>query len=358
MANNSSDLPFQPIRNTLYSSKELMSGYDPANPDSMASTFDFESYRYYVRCGGSAVTDPYAGMMEALHDNSILRAMTKLLQEVKKPTVAIMGGHNLQRDSADYRLVADVARKLTLESCFVASGGGPGAMEATHLGALLAHAPNEDVDEAIRVLKDCAKLPDSKSVLSDDGEQINVKILHELHAWVRPAQALALKYADGPKSLAVPTWYYGHEPISPFANHVAKYFQNSIREDVLLSIAANGIIYTRGAAGTLQEVFQDAAQNYYPKKGDSFAPMVFLGKQFWTEELPVLPLLNSLFIRIGKRLNQADFDRYIRIVDTVDEAVDALLMHGPSEEKTASRMTSLGFGPMMEQVRSQLLDDR
>jgi predicted Rossmann-fold nucleotide-binding protein len=358
MASSSSELPFQPIRNTLYGSPELMRGYDPDDPDSMARTFDFESYRYYIRCGGSAVIDPYAGMMEALHDNSILRAMTGFIADAKRPTVAIMGGHNLQRDSIDYRSVVDIARKLTIENCLVASGGGPGAMEATHLGALLAEASDSEVEDAIDSLKAYPKLPNSKAVLSKDGEQINTQILRELHAWVRPAHAISLRYANGPKSLAVPTWYYGDEPISPFASHFAKYFQNSIREDVLLSIAANGIIYTRGAAGTLQEVFQDAAQNYYPKEGETFAPMIFFGKQFWTEELPVLPVLQSLFIRIGKRLSEADFGRYIKIVDTVDEAVSALLSHGPTEEKTANRMMSLGFGPMMDQVRSLRLDSR
>ena len=70
------EVPFQPIRQTLYTSLELMDGYDPAEPDSMAQTLDFRSYRYFVANGGAAPTDPYAGMMEALHDNSMMRAMS------------------------------------------------------------------------------------------------------------------------------------------------------------------------------------------------------------------------------------------------------------------------------------------
>ena len=30
--------------------------------------------------------------------------------------------------------------------------------------------------------------------------------------------------------LGIPTWLYGHEPTTPFARVIAKYFQNSIRE--------------------------------------------------------------------------------------------------------------------------------
>jgi hypothetical protein len=94
-----------------------------------------------------------------------------------------------------------------------------------------------------------------------------------------PAVKVLDDLADGGRSLAVPTWHYGHEPLTPLATHVAKYFLNSIREDVLLALATNGIIYAPGRAGTLQEVFQDAAQNYY--RGDGpFSPMIFYDTKF------------------------------------------------------------------------------
>jgi hypothetical protein len=70
------DLPFQPIRSNLYSSRELMDAYDPNDPTSMGRTLDFRSYRYFTVAGGAVPKDPYAGMMESLHDNSIMRAMT------------------------------------------------------------------------------------------------------------------------------------------------------------------------------------------------------------------------------------------------------------------------------------------
>ena len=43
----------------------------------------------------------------------------------------------------------------------------------------------------------------------------------------------------------------------PFATHYGKYFQNSIREEALVSNSRAGIIYGQGGGGTLREVFQD-----------------------------------------------------------------------------------------------------
>jgi predicted Rossmann-fold nucleotide-binding protein len=57
-----------------------------------------------------------------------------------------------------------------------------------------------------------------------------------------------------------------------------------------------GIIYTPGSAGTLQEIFQDAAQNHYETFGYA-SPMVFLGTQFFTKDVPVFSLLNDLVKR-------------------------------------------------------------
>ena len=102
------------------------------------------------------------------------------------------------------------------------------------------------------------------------------------------------KYPRGPfESLGIPTWLYGHEPSAAFASHIAKLFENSIREDGLLTLAYGGIIYTPGSAGTLQEIFQDAAQNHYLSFGFA-SPMIFLGRKFWTEDVPVYPFLKDL----------------------------------------------------------------
>ena len=94
-------------------------------------------------------------------------------------------------------------------------------------------------------------------------------------------------------SVGIPTWFYGHEPATPFATHITKYFDNSIREDVLLAIAKGGVIYSPGSAGTMQEIFQDAAQNHYRTFGYE-SPMVFLDSEYWCEKFPIYPLLQGL----------------------------------------------------------------
>ena len=134
------------------------------------------------------------------------------------------------------------------------------------------------------------------------------------------------KYAYGndcPQSLGVPTWLYGHEPPNAFATHVAKYFANSLREDGLVSLATGGIVFAPGRAGTVQEIFQDGTQNHYATLG-LISPMVFLDREYWTRELPVLPLLERL--SAGRPYAQMIF-----AADTVEEVHALLDAHPPSK---------------------------
>ncbi|WAC67552.1 LOG family protein [Agrococcus sp. SL85] len=91
----------------------------------------------------------------------------------------------------------------------------------------------------------------------------------------------------------MPTWHYGHEPPNAFATAIAKYFQNSVREDILLRVANGGVVVMPGAGGTVQEIFQDACENSYAAEG-AWAPLVLLGERFWSEELPAWPLLRAV----------------------------------------------------------------
>lgn len=122
------------------------------------------------------------------------------------------------------------------------------------------------------------------------------------------------------ESLGIPTWLYGHEPATPFATHIAKLFENSIREDNILTFAYGGIVYTPGSAGTMQEIFQEAVQNHYLSFGFS-SPMVFLGRKFWTEDLPIYPLLQDL-MKSGKYKNLI-----LSLSDDANEVIDTLEEH-------------------------------
>ena len=185
-----------------------------------------------------------------------------------------MGGHGLLRTDPAYHKVAAISKHLTEAGYLMVSGGGPGAMEATHLGAWMAGYSDKEMAHAISIL---SQAPSYKDEL-----------------WLDTAFRVRNQYPNASHiSLGVPTWLYGHEPATPFATHIAKYFENAIREDGILTIAKGGIIYSPGSAGTMQEIFQDAVQNHYLSFGYA-SPMVFLDSIFWTEEIPVYPMLQQL----------------------------------------------------------------
>ena len=50
--------------------------------------------------------------------------------------VGVMGGHAVGRDEELYRRIAVLGRTFTRAGYTIATGGGPGAMEAANLGAL------------------------------------------------------------------------------------------------------------------------------------------------------------------------------------------------------------------------------
>jgi predicted Rossmann-fold nucleotide-binding protein len=64
-----------------------------------------------------------------------------------------------------------------------------------------------------------------------------------------------------------------------------------VREDTLLAASRGGIVFMPGAAGTVQEIFQDASDNFYT---DDPAPMVLVGPEHWRDRLPAWPLLTAL----------------------------------------------------------------
>lgn len=317
------DLPFIPIRTNLYTPAELLEGFELDNPASLETTRDFLIYRLFEQEAFGAQQSPFTSMMESLHDHFINQAAIDLLRS-QNLIVGIMGGHDLARDTAGYRQVAELGRLLAENGALVVTGGGPGAMEAAHLGAALVRRPPSDLDDALALLRTQPKLPTGlKKVVLSTGK-IDGALRDAYHAWWRPAVELYRSWGSSfGKSLALPTWYYGHEAFTPFATDIGKYFQNSLREDGLVTFCTGGVVYTPGAAGTVQEIFQDAAENYYTSVGGRFSPMVFLGSQFWSSTLSALPLLRQLF-------GPADFDSAVLITDSIEQAVERLLRKGPS----------------------------
>lgn len=291
--------PYPATRETLYSTQELYAGYDAADESTRDQCYDAKVYRHYISTGKHAGTEQEA-KRRALHDHAIRQALNRFLKgRDPKKSVGIMGGHAVLRTDAMFRQIALLSKTLTEKGFLMMSGGGPGAMEATHLGAWLAGRTQKETEDAFRILS-------ASPSFEDPG-------------WLSTAYRVMEKYPRGPyESLSIPTWLYGHEPSAAFASHIAKFFENSLREDGLLTFAFGGIIYSPGSAGTLQEIFQDAAQNHYETFGPA-GPMVFLGEEFFTKEIPIYPLLKDLVDR-GKYKNLL-----ISITDDAQEAIDTIL---------------------------------
>lgn len=274
--------PYNPFINSLYTRETLFSNYKTGKPESYKNTLDSIVYEHYLNSGKEA-DDIRETLSRRLHDHSISDALYDLINEYnEKKIVAIMGGHSLLRNDVNYAEIARISKKLSELGYFMISGGGPGAMEATHLGAWLAGKEESDLIDSIEIL---SQAPSYK---------------HEL--WLDKAfEVLELYPRSDYRSLGIPTWLYGHEPPTPFATDIAKYFANSVREEGLLAIAKGGVIFAPGSAGTIQEIFQDATQNHYLSYGYA-SPMVFLNTSYWTIERPVIPFFEQM-IKDGRYEN-------------------------------------------------------
>ncbi len=277
-------LPIDTYRTTLYTPTELFGSGD------YQDSLDACAYAWSQQVRNLDVT-----LAQALHDHAIDDAVEQYV--VGRSLVGVMGGHSLRRGGTSYLQAAELGQRLA-GAHTVATGGGPGAMEAANLGAWMRDRDAAELGEAVRMLGTVPSFTPS------------------IGAWADAAFGVRDRFPDGAESLGVPTWHYGHEPPNPFATSIAKYFANPQREAVLLQICNAGIVFLPGAAGTVQEIFTDACENYYADESAT-SPMVLVGRQYWTETLPAWPLLQAL--ASGRHMA----DR-VHLVDTTDE-VAALL---------------------------------
>lgn len=283
-------LPFSPYRGHLYTPGELYDGLERGYDATRDARIHGWSRDARVQ------RDPLATLAAALHDHAVDDALGEAL--LGRRVVGVMGGHRVGRGAASYRTAVDLGRRLTRQGLVVATGGGPGAMEAANLGARTASLDDTEVGGVLRRLRE---VPEAEGTET---------------AWARSAATVAADLPDV-TTLGVPTWFYGHEPPNLFAASIAKFFANARREDTLLRRCNAGIVFLPGAGGTVQELFQDACENFYARSGHA-TPMVLVDRRYWTEELPAWPLLRALAERGG-------FSEHVHLVDDAAES-EALLV--------------------------------
>ncbi len=289
-------VPFDAYRARLYTPQELYAGLESRPYEELP---DALVYQWSIRPGQRHSLD--ATLASALHDHAIGDALDEFMRsdvQAGQTTVGVMGGHAAQRGTPEFAQAAELGRRLAQSGRMVATGGGPGAMEAANLGAYLSRIPDGGFTDVLAGLE---AVPGFRPSVS---------------AWAREAAAVVERYPDGTPTLGIPTWFYGHEPPNYFATHIAKYFANAIREAILLEVCDGGIIFLPGAAGTVQEIFQDACENYYSAR-EAVTPMVLVGRHHWEQELPAWPMLHRL------AAGRAMADR-IFLVDSVAEALEVL----------------------------------
>lgn len=290
-------LPYHPYRASLYTPEELLA--DAGHGTSL----DLTIYDHFVNMGRHK-PNVIEALAQRIHDHAIDDALRSLIAD--KRVVGVMGGHSTRRDDPFFAKVARLTRLLTRAGYFVASGGGPGIMEAANLGAYLAHSSDLALSAALKTLAEAPHYTDK-----------------DYHA---AAIAVRERHPTGAPSLAIPTWFYGHEPSNLFGLHVAKYFSNSIREDGLLAISLHGVVYAPGSAGTTQEIFMDATQNHYGTFG-WYSPMVFLGVGRYTAQTAIYSTLHQLAADRAYR-------DLLTLTDSPEHAVAFIQSHPPIEATT------------------------
>jgi predicted Rossmann-fold nucleotide-binding protein len=323
---------------SLYTVEKLFEGFNPDVPGSYQSSFDWKTCEEYKclyedelhtknlsRTKNQIEFFKKKKLKECLHDYWLEVDLKKYFDSFDGASsippnhkcpgiIGIMGGHAVPRDSELYFEVAKMARALTREKYFIVTGGGGGIMEAANLGAWLAPLDDSALPDAIKSMI----LP--KCTLNQDN------LLFET-SWKLRQKTLSLYKKEERRSLALAMWHYTNEKTNTFATDIAKFFNNALREEILIRICCQGIIFFEGSLGTIEEIFIATLQNHH-YTSEKKRPIVLVNKEYWNptpngngdypaKTKPVWPLLLTL-------AQQAHFENRVATVSCIQEAIDII----------------------------------
>ena len=276
-----SDSPVDVYRSELYTADELYNDRD------YAQSLDARAYAWSEGSPG-----PKGRLAQSLHDHAIHSALADWVRD--RHLVGVMGGHSVQRGGPAYAAAARLGHALGQQHV-VATGGGPGSMEAANLGGSLSQRPRSELDEAALAL---AAVPSYHPSVG---------------AWAQ--SAVEVRPVHGPGRLS-------RHPDVALRPRTTQRIRHSHREvfrerqpggDPAGSLRCRHPV-PAGRRWHRAGNLQDACENYYADES-SVAPMVLVGEEYWTETLPAWPLLRSL--ARGRAM-----EGHVHLVDALDEAVD------------------------------------
>ena len=282
------DLPFDPYRADLYDATELY------GTDSYPESRDAAIYAWSKAGSTRGLTEDLA---RTLHDHAITDALNDAPPDRASPGGGIMGGHALLRGEEAYRAVAELPVADAL-----AARWSPAVARAQW-------RPPTSVPTCVP-----GRTPWTRRCRARAGA-----VLPPQHRyWVGTAfQVRDAGQSPVRSQLQHPYLALRTRTDQRLRHRIAKYFANALREDTLLHRCRGGIVYLPGEAGTVQEIFQAVTENYYVAEPGQVAPMILVGVDYWTRELPAWPLLQRLGQHRG--MGQA-----IHCVDEVAEAAALL----------------------------------
>jgi predicted Rossmann-fold nucleotide-binding protein len=321
--------PYGPgVVDGLYTVAALYDRLDADDPATWEQSYDYAAYAWFIdeATGKPRWLHRAERIAAHIHDANISAAIDRHLCELPAKVVGFMGGHEVPRASPAFRQTALMARRLRRKGLQIVTGGGPGLMEAANFGAFLAAYDDDELDRCLDLLK-TAEFKASTPRWLQTACRVRQQLLGgDWKAQPRPAS----------RNLGIPTWLYGHEPPNVFATAIGKYFHNSVREDGLVSVASGGLVFGPGAAGTVQEIFQNVTLNYYRVAGARPTPMVFAGKDFWDPDgcgaaAEADPARKPAFPLVRKMGVDGDFTEALLLSDDIDEMVRFLVAEDISE---------------------------